>query len=130
MCKFSRIRFGVSQVKQLKNNSVFSIVTKWSNRCIVVHRTTFRFALQMASAIRESALVCILLTALGSYDAVARPDCDATPDIPACGGNGGGSGGNSPATIREGGLYREAGAPEVYTIQGGKKVWIPTPDAL
>ena len=87
-------------------------------------------------AFRELALLSILLSALSSFDAVARPDCDATPDIPPCGGNGGGSGstpgggGNTTGSVREGGLYREVGAPEVFIIQGGKKVWIPTPDAL
>lgn len=95
-------------------------MTKFNSRCTAILRVT----------LRESVLACILLTALSSFDAVARPDCDATPDIPECGGNGGGSGGNSPTTIREGELYREASAPEVYVIQNGSKIWIPTPDAL
>lgn len=36
----------------------------------------------------------------------------------------------SAEPIREGGLYRENSAPEVYVIHGGKKVWIPSQDAL
>jgi hypothetical protein len=32
--------------------------------------------------------------------------------------------------ITEGNLYREVSHPEVYVIHQGKKVWIPTPDAL
>lgn len=32
--------------------------------------------------------------------------------------------------IVEGGAYREQSRPEVYVISDGRKVWIPTPDAL
>jgi hypothetical protein len=34
------------------------------------------------------------------------------------------------AQIIEGNLYRENSSPEVYVINGNKKIWIPTPDAL
>lgn len=34
------------------------------------------------------------------------------------------------AQVVEGNLYRESSAPEVYIIQGDKKIWVPTPDAL
>jgi hypothetical protein len=29
-----------------------------------------------------------------------------------------------------GGLYKEVSHPEIFAVQGGKKVWIPTPDAF
>ena len=120
----------------MENYSEVSIVEKLNNRCALISRVTFRLAQRLAAGFRESVSACILLAALGTFDAVARPDCDATPDIPACGGNDGGSGGNpggggnSGATISEGGLYREAGALEVYLIRGRSKVLIPTQDAL
>jgi len=34
------------------------------------------------------------------------------------------------AQISEGKLYRESSKPEVYVIHDGKRIWIPTPDAL
>lgn len=36
----------------------------------------------------------------------------------------------SPKPIVEGAVFQEERAPEVYVIHDGKKVWIPTPDAL
>jgi hypothetical protein len=33
-------------------------------------------------------------------------------------------------TLREGHLYREASLLEVYVVHDGRKIWIPTPDAL
>ncbi len=35
-----------------------------------------------------------------------------------------------PISIVEGQLYREISKPEVYIVANGKKIWIPTPDAL
>jgi hypothetical protein len=32
--------------------------------------------------------------------------------------------------LSEGGLYKERSSPEVYLLSGGRKIWIPTPDAL
>ena len=90
---------------------------------------TSRDEIRLVGRFRDLAFFYILLSVFCLSDAGARPDCDATPDIPAC--NGDNEGGNPPpAAIREGGLYREVSKPEVYVIQDGKKVWIPTPDAL
>ena len=34
------------------------------------------------------------------------------------------------AEVVEGNVYRENSSAEVYLISAGKKIWVPTPDAL
>lgn len=74
-----------------------------------------------------------ILMVLVATTALAVPVCDGPNPPPVCDPadpHEPSGPGQDPNPIHEWGVYRETSAKEMYVIQGGKKVYIPTTDAL